>query len=47
MQYSKISTAEAIVLILSVVIAHTILSLPRELVMQSKSAAILNIFLLV
>lgn len=44
MQYSKISTAEAIVLILSIVIAHTVLSLSRELVMQSKSAAILNIF---
>ncbi|MFR2534589.1 MAG: GerAB/ArcD/ProY family transporter [Clostridia bacterium] len=43
MQYSKINTLEAIVLVLSIVIAHTILSLPRELVVQSKSATILNI----
>ena len=43
MTKSKIGTVEAIMLILSIVVTHTILSLPREVVVATKSAAIINL----
>ena len=43
MTKSKIGTLEAIMLILSIVVTHTILSLPREVTVNTKSAAIINL----
>lgn len=43
MSNTKIGTTEAIMVILTVVISHTILSLPRELINVTKSATLLNI----
>ena len=43
MTKSNIGTVEAIMVILSIVVTHTILSLPREIVVTTKSAAIINL----
>lgn len=43
MNHTKIGTAEAIMLILCIIIIHTVLSLPRVILSSVKSAAILNI----
>ena len=43
MNHSKIGTLEAIMLIISVIIIHTILSLPKTLLDSTKSATLLNI----
>ncbi len=43
MTKSKIGTLEAIMVILSIVVTHTILSLPRELTVATKSATIINL----
>jgi len=43
MNHSKIGTLEAIFLIITVIIIHTILSLPKTLLDNTKSATILNI----
>ena len=40
---SKIGTFEAIMLILTIVVTHTILSLPRNLLITTKSATIINL----
>lgn len=40
---SKIGTVEAIMLILTIVVTHTISSLPRELLVSTKSATIINL----
>lgn len=41
---SKIGTVEAIMLVLTIIIVHTILSLPRDIVSAQKSASLLNLF---
>lgn len=43
MSNNKIGTAEAIMAILTIVASHTILSLPRTLISNTKSATILNL----
>lgn len=43
MNHSKIGTLEAVMLIISVIIIHTVLSLPKSLLDLTKSATILNI----
>ena len=43
MQKTKIGTIEAILLILTIIIAHSILSLPRNLIVKTQSATIINI----
>lgn len=43
MTKSKIGTVEAIMLVLTIIITHTISSLPREILVSSKSATILNL----
>ena len=43
MTKSKIGTTEAIMLILTIVITHTLLSRPREILVSTKSATILNL----
>lgn len=43
MNHTKIGTLEAIMLIISVIIVHTILSLPKTLLDLTKSSTILNI----
>lgn len=43
MTSSKINTADAIMLILSIVVTHTMLSLPRNILIVTKSATILNL----
>lgn len=43
MENAKITTKEAIFLIVSVLIAHTILSLPNDLLLETKSSILLNI----
>lgn len=43
MNHSKIGSLEAIMLIVSVIIIHTVLSLPKNLLDLTKSATILNI----
>ena len=40
---SKIGTVEVIMLILTIVVTHTIMSLPRELLVVTKSATLLNL----
>lgn len=42
MSNSKIGTVEAIMIILTIIVAHTILSLPKNLVTTMKSASLLN-----
>lgn len=43
MNSSKINTIEAIMLILTIVVTHTILALPRNILVSTKSATILNL----
>ena len=43
MTKSKIGTMEAIMLVLTIIITHTISSLPREILVSTKSAAIINL----
>lgn len=43
MTKSKIGTLEAIMLVLTIIVTHTISSLPREILVSSKSATILNL----
>lgn len=43
MTKSKIGTVEAIMLVLTIIVTHTISSLPREILVSSKSATILNL----
>ena len=43
MNHSKIGTFEAITLILSVIIAHTVLSLPKALLDSTNSATFINL----
>lgn len=43
MNHSKIGTVEAVMLVLCIIIAHTVLSLPKTLLSSTKSATILNI----
>lgn len=43
MNSSKINTIEAIMLVLTIVVTHTILSLPRSILVSTKSATILNL----
>ena len=40
---SKIGTVEAIMLILTIIVAHTMLSLPKDILTSMKSASILNL----
>ena len=40
---SKIGTVEAIMLILTIVLTHTISTLPRELLVSTKSATLINL----
>ena len=39
----KVGTLEAVMLILTIVIVHTILSLPRDILVITRSATILNL----
>ncbi len=43
MTKSKIGTLEAIMLVLTIVITHTISSLPREILVSTKSASLINL----
>ena len=43
MPNSKIGTTEAIMIILTAVVTHTILSLPNDILTAMKSASILNL----
>ena len=43
MTKSKIGTVEAIMLIITIIVTHTILSLPREVTVNTQSAAIINL----
>ena len=43
MSKSKIGTLEAIMLILTIIVTHTILSLPKEILNTTKSASLINI----
>ena len=43
MSKTKIGTIEAVLVILTVIISHSILSLPRDLIVRTKSATIINI----
>jgi len=43
MTKSKIGTTEAIMLVLTIIITHTISSLPREILVSTKSATIINL----
>ena len=43
MSKSKIGTMEAIMLVLTVTVIHTILSLPHNILSSQKSASILNL----
>lgn len=43
MTKSKIGTIEAIMLILTIIVTHTIMSSPREILVSTKSATILNL----
>ena len=40
---NKIGTIEAVLIILTVIISHSILSLPRDMIIRTKSATIINI----
>lgn len=43
MTKSKIGTIEAIMLVLTMIVAHTILSMPRNILVSTKSATIINL----
>lgn len=43
MSKTRIGTTEAVMLILSVVVTHTIMSLPRDLLILTESATIINL----
>lgn len=43
MSKTKIGTIEAIMMILTIIVAHTILSLPKNILTSMKSASILNL----
>lgn len=43
MTNSKISTSEAIMLVLTIFVAHTLASMPRSLLLRTKSSTIINI----
>ena len=43
MSKSKIGTIEAVWIILTVIISHSILSLPRDMIIRTQSATIINI----
>ena len=43
MTKSKIGTLEAIMLVLTIVVTHTISSLPREILVSTKSASLINL----
>lgn len=43
MSKTKIGTVEAIMMILTIIVAHTILSLPKNILTSMKSASILNL----
>ena len=43
MTKSKIGTLEAIMLVLTIIVTHTISSLPREILVSTKSATIINL----
>ena len=43
MSKSKIGTTEAVLLVLTIIIAHSILSLPRDMIVRTQSATIINI----
>lgn len=43
MTKSKIGTAEAIMLVLTIIVTHTISSMPREILVSTKSATIINL----
>lgn len=43
MTENKIGTTEAVLIILTVIISHSILSLPRDMIIRTQSATILNI----
>jgi len=43
MSKSKIGTTEAVLVILTVIISHSILSLPRDMIVRTQSATIVNI----
>lgn len=43
MTKSKIGTVEAIMLVLTIIVTHTISSLPREILVSTKSATIINL----
>ena len=43
MSKTKIGTTEAVLIILTVIISHSILSLPRDMIVRTKSATIINI----
>jgi len=43
MSKSKIGTIEAIMIVLTIIITHTILSMPREILVSTKSATIINL----
>lgn len=43
MTKSKIGTLEAIMLVLTMIVAHTILSMPRNILVASKSATLINL----
>ena len=43
MHTSKIGTMEAIMILLTIVVTHTVLSLPKTLLSVTKSATVINI----
>ena len=43
MQKSKLGTIEAIMLVLTIVVAHSVLSMPTNILSSYKSASILNV----
>ena len=43
MTKSKIGTVEAIMLVLTIIVTHTISSMPREILVSTKSATIINL----
>lgn len=43
MTKSKIGTLESIMLVLTIIVTHTISSLPREIVVSTKSASLINL----
>ena len=43
MNETKLNTREAVALVLTVAVAHSLLSIPKNLITSQKSAAILNV----